>query len=187
MIRGARSSCLRLLGAAAAVVAIDACVLADPAPTLPLVAQGPIVILNSVTPPQGILTEWPTRFVVPLYVEDPSKSVQWLAFEDYTTDVTDPLFSPPVTVNPQDGGVQFISASSIPRPGGPGCHTLEVVIAYSFSVFAPTDPSTAAIAKWFYESPDSPGGCAAYDAGDLTDATFPDAALPDATLADGAP
>jgi hypothetical protein len=195
VIRGARSSCLRLLGAAAAVVAIEGCVLADPAPTLPLVSELPLSIdTTSAYPPvanPAVFATWPDHFMISVYETDPSQPLQWIAYEDYS-----PLsFVPsnqPVYRNPQlfpadlDGGLVRTVVFPLQQPTGPGCHNVEIVVANSFSPgYTPDGVGGGASVSWTFTNGGNLTDCATYDAGYLVDASFPDAATPDATIVDG--
>ena len=166
----------------------EACVLVDPAPSLPVVATEPPAILDGfVTPPEGpVLTAWPSEFVLPVQVLDPSKALVWEAFEDYES--LDPHLAPvAASMNGQlgDGGaVVTLVIPQIPQPIGPGCHSLKIVVAYEFLDNAPSLAGSD-VAAWTYAGNAGAGQCLGYDAGALNDASFATDAIqgvPDGTL-----
>jgi hypothetical protein len=169
----------------ALVVAMGAgsCIVADPAPTLPVVpTEPPNIELGSVVPVPGIITEWPdlsTGFEIPVYVTDSSQTLQWLAYLDY-----DPVFPsptvPPVQVPSADGNAVRVVHAVIGEPIGSGCHTVEVVIASAFEFATPASPG-GAVVTWTYVPSGDPGQCAPY----LYDAGPPDGGA-DAAKRDGA-
>lgn len=184
----------RLMGCvsvALVTIAVSACVLADPPATLPIVAEGPPSIEADVVPSTlNVLTQWPTSggFVIPVYLIDPTKTIQWLAYTDYSAV---PMASLPTaavkSVGPNDGAAVRVVHAVVTEPVGPGCHTVEVIIAYSFTGFTPDPPS--AIVSWFFAPSGDPDDCSPYEAGALADATFPGTASEagvDVTVQDGA-
>jgi hypothetical protein len=178
------------LGTGLVGVAIGACVLADPPATLPVVAESPPAILAGVTPPPGFLATWPDRFYIPVSVLDPAQPLKWLAYEDYNPFTSGgtalPLDKAPVTVSSEgDGGVRTIVIAVLGPPTGPGCHTIEVVVASAFDDFVATDPPGGVVVGWTYTRSGSPGDCMPFDAGAFADGTFPDAGRGDAGALDG--
>jgi len=159
--------------------ALGACVLIDPPNTLPIVNDpAPAILTSSVEPPEGVLVKWPEEFYIPVSVLDPAQSVQWEAFEDYTSLLTisgDLPVPGNGLVEPGDGGVQYVRITDLATPLGPGCHRVAVVIAYGFSgptQATPVSPGGAMV-QWLYVPSGNPGECAGYDAGWLVDASFP--------------
>jgi hypothetical protein len=172
-------------GVFALVSFLSACVLADPAPSLPIVQESAPTVLARVPPAQVIAGDWPDRFTIDVTVLDPAESLQWLAFVDFIPDVTIESSNPnnqPVNVPASlDGGPIQVVVAGIPRPLGPGCHTFNVVIAPGdmndpgFTGIVPVNAAYAASQSWVYTESGNPGACAAYDAGAFVDGTFPDA------------
>jgi hypothetical protein len=155
------------LGAVSALV--DACVLADPPPTLPIVAELPPAITDSVVPAEGLLLSWPEKFVIPVSLLDPTRMVNWIALEDGVEVKGGKIAG----ASASDGGVSTLLISSLPAPVGPGCHTVRIVVAYDFATNSTVPDSQGGdSAEWYY-NPN--GSCAGYDAGALNDASFPDA------------
>jgi len=197
VIRGGGSTGSRLLGTAAAVMALGGCVLADPAPTLPLVSELPLSIdTTSAYPPvanPAVFVTWPDHFMIPVYETDPSQPLQWIAYEDYSPLSLVPAHQP-VHVDPQpfpadlDGGLVRTVVFSLLQPLGPGCHNVEIVVANSFSPgYTPDGPGGGAAVSWTFTNGGNLTDCTTYDAGYLVDASFPDAAAPDATIVEGGP
>jgi hypothetical protein len=181
----------RVLVSAAIVAAcgttVAACVLADPPPTLPVVPEGrPAIITDSVTPPVGVITSWPTAFFVPVTVLDPTQSLQWYAFEDFTSQSQWGTPSGYGPTYPADGSTLFtVTARNVQVPVGPGCHRVAIVVAYAFGQgYVPEAPG-GDLAEWLYAPSGDRGDCAGYDAGKLADGAFPDGSLPDSTVLEG--
>ena len=162
---------------------MGSCILADPAPTLPVVATDPPNIeLLSVVPAPGIITEWPdlsTGFEIPVSVTDSTQNLYWLAYVDYDPDVPSPTV-PAVQVPAADGNAVRVVHATVPQPLGFGCHTVEVVIAYTFNGYTPTSAG-ASVATWTFVPSGDLGQCGSY----LYDAGLPDSG-PDAAKRDGA-
>ncbi len=167
-----------------AAFAHGGCVLADPPSTLPAVpptAPG----IESQEPGSLVLAAWPTRFAITVNVVDPTVILYWEAFEDYTEGATNPVLPSgrPAEWKPEGdaGQTRTLLISNLDSPVGPGCHTVTIVVANSFTDHVP-DPPGGVYADWIY----SPGGdCTSYDAGPLADGSFPDSAAGDAHGAAG--
>ena len=176
----------------AAVWMSGACVLADPPPTLPLVAEQPPQIQNALAvPPVPVIRgPWPSVFSIPVLFVDPTQTLYYEAFFDYT----------PLT--PSYQGASFLQGADA---GGPaagnlllvqvileqplnstvGCHVIEIVMAFG-KKFSPHD-TTATIGggstiSWAYNYNPS-GDCPLPDAGWFGDGSLPDAG--DASAAGG--
>jgi len=164
---------------AAAMTALPGCVLADPTSTLPVVAELPPHIIGpSVVPPRDqVLTTWPTQFIVPVTVIDPSKAIYWLAFEDYSPVNATPLELGPIgPARVADGGdvVNLVIRGELSKPMGPGCHTVRIVVAYAFSSGNSPDSQGGDDVSWLFSGSGDVAGCEGYDAGALRDGSFPD-------------
>jgi hypothetical protein len=148
---------------------LSACVLADPPPTLPLVAELPPTITDSVVPSEGLLLRWPAgdRFEIPVSLLDPSIKVHWIALVDGAFQRTGDNSQD----SPNDAGVSTLNVT-VSAPTGPGCHTVSIVVAYDFATGSTVPDSQGGdSAEWYY----NPNGtCSGYDAGALNDASFPD-------------
>ena len=161
----------------AGVTACSGCVLADPAPTLPLVPdEPPVILVDSAIPSSQSFSVWPKTFVVPVSLVDPSKPLLWNAYEDYSFVNTVPTSSGSILAG--DGAaVRTIYIPTLPEPLGPGCHTVEVIVAYGFGgpVGATPVAPGGAIVRWTFNRSAGLGDCTAIDAGYLEDGSFPDA------------
>ncbi len=172
----------------ALALALSACALiADPGPTAQPVPPQPVAILSSVTPKQGVLTTWPTRFVIPVFEIDPTQQLKWEAFEYFgaVSNGGTQIFASEALLSSssEDGGiVSLITITSLPEPPPTGCPTIEIIVYPAGS--SPTDPLAAAVVQWLY-APLGLAACGGYDAGSLADGSFPDAGEPDVSAADG--
>ena len=152
---------------------VVSCVTAGPAdvPQPPLI--GPIIIQNAVRPPAStFLTFLPAEFIVPVRVFDPSQPIECHVFIDFNPGVINNAGTfPPCVVQPGlDGGItqaQFtISPGALGDPNA--CHTIQCSVADSFYSVSAHTPNTllgADSVVWQY-TPNGPGGCDEFDAGD---------------------
>jgi hypothetical protein len=171
---------LWLFGAVAAafVAPVASCVLADPPPTLPPVPNEPPNLgLATASPQQGPISTWPDTvdgFLVPVYVGDPSQTVEWIAYIDpnpyLSLDI--PISPKPALVPAEDGGWVRLIRAVLPEPLEPGCHTIVVVVAYAFNqgTDTPVYPPGGSLISWTFNNSSDPLSCGSYDAGALTDA-----------------
>jgi len=169
------------VGVAAVLVPLLAgCVLADPAPTLPLVQPTAPIVVSRAPAAQVIVGPWPKQFIIYVTVSDPSEALEWLAFVDFIPGVTTASSNPegipgPVPASPDGGTIGIVVTGISPPLLGSGCHTFEVVIAPGFSGITPVNQSQAVSQTWVYTESGNPGACGGYDAGAAADGTFPDA------------
>jgi hypothetical protein len=180
-----RRALASLLALGASSGAVAGCVLLDPPDTLPMVSDQPPSIVNtSVNPPAGVLAIWPDTFYVPVNVYDPAQSLYWVAYIDNA--ITQHPGEQTPEVPAVDGGVlRKITVRSLSQPIGPGCHTVEIVVASGFGgSFLPAAPGGDSV-QWLYTGSGNPGDCTPYDAGWLVDGTFPDSGQKDVTVHDG--
>jgi hypothetical protein len=158
------------------------CVLADPPPTLPTIAEhAPYVDTSEVVPsPGAFLTSWPTYFWVPVELFDPTQSVFWQMSVDATpfanagtggVDLT-PLGGPLAP----DGGDMVTLPVTYPAPLlAPGCHVIKLVVMFQVNGLPDTNPSDQSVLYWYFD-PNGPSSlCGSYDAGSLNDGSLPDA------------
>ena len=169
-------------GAFAAAVAVASCITGPPADPPEAPALGPVIIQDSVQPPNNeYLTELPqlpSRFQVPVRVFNPNTSITCNVFVDYdpmSSNTSGPLTTCPVMLPALDGGVTTLSFSlsaAIFTANGldPSlCHTIQCFVGdFPFnqkSAHTPGDSLGADSVPWQY-APNGPGSCAQFDAGD---------------------
>jgi hypothetical protein len=165
---------------------IGACVIAEPPADLPAVPTGrPNILSSNVTPPNtGVLTRWPSTFFVPVELTDARQTFYLAAYVDYNPITGEGLqavpFDSPVAPG-HSGRQQRTVAVQIPAPIAEGCHTVEMIVAFSLQdvtgglndrrashTAARLDDGDSI--TWYYSTNGDPSGCALIDAGLLPDA-----------------
>jgi hypothetical protein len=146
-----------------------ACVIADPPAEIPVPPLAPPEILDDlVVPPPPLLQAWPLEFKIPIYVPDPSSSVEYHVFLDY-----DPIARPGFYANgsldpdpaDDDGGVRILTRS-FPEPADlNACHTLQVLVALTFIEDHTPDSVGGDSITWIYSPTNNLMDCPVYDAG----------------------
>jgi len=148
---------------------VASCVTSSPADVPQPPQLGPVIVQNSVMPAASVyLTAIPPDFIVPVRVFDPTLPIACHVFIDFNIGV---LPSVPCVVQPGlDGGItqaQFtISPGALGDPNA--CHTIQCSVADSFYSVSAHTPNTllgADSVVWQY-TPNGPGGCDEFDAGD---------------------
>jgi hypothetical protein len=156
------------------IVALDACILAQPSGELPHLPETRPTILHASTVPSetSVVTRWPQTFIVPVELTDPTVRVVYAAFLDFDALTGDGL----VDINNSD----FVQANTvgrtrtltvaIPEPDR-RCHKVEVVVALRLAgetdgknSHTPAEPG-GDISTWFYNPSGDLDGCPALDAG----------------------
>ena len=173
-----------------------ACISAPPADPPQVQLPGPTIVPEFAQPPtDGWLTELPPdgSFVVPVRVTDPLQTIYGGVTVNYDPGMTNnkagsqgsiSFFPSGLSWPPAlDGGVTLVSFQLTPAnfPDPSACAIIELSVSYGmFSESARTPGTAAAVSSidWHY-SPNGPGVCEEFDAGD---GAFP----PDAPL-DGLP
>lgn len=167
---------------AAVTAAVTSCIIAEPPtdpPRLPLAR--PTIVRGSVVPPaSSVLGRFPSTFIVPVELFDPTATFEYAAWIDF---------------NPATGeGLEFFSTSEFQQANTAGrvrtleiplrappddrCHVIEVVVALRLAgqsgtgAHAALDPG-GDIVTWFYNPSGDLAGCPMLDAG--IDAAVPDA------------
>ncbi|MEI7892665.1 MAG: hypothetical protein WCI05_06215 [Myxococcales bacterium] len=164
-------------GIGAALLLGLSCVIADPPAELPRPPRRrPTIFHGSVVPPLGqVLGQFPTQFVVPVDVGDPSTSFEWNVFLDY-----DPVSRPAPVLSGfeedpagMDAGVRVV-AFSIDVPDPTACHVIEFMVALTFNRASAHTPDSygADSTIWLYNPSGLATECPRYDAGGL-DGAFP--------------
>ncbi len=159
------------------VAAQDACILAQPSGTLQRIPETRPTILHASTVPSetSVVTRWPSTFIVPVELADPTVRIVYAAFVDFDSLNNDGLavgathsdFEQANTV----GRTRTLTVA-IPEPLDPGrCHKVEVVVALRLASeldaknsHTPDEPG-GDISTWFYNPNGDLGGCPALDAG----------------------
>jgi hypothetical protein len=150
---------------------VVACIIADPPaepPTPPV--EGPVIVQTGLVPSNYLfLPAWPSEFIVPVTVSEPT-TLAWAIFVDFDTFG----FSSPN----QQSGAQNVGAAgmtsievSIQAPPSPGCHAVSFFVAgvpgatgYQAAYLPISD-----VALWTYAG----SGCLGTDGGAFADGAFP--------------
>jgi hypothetical protein len=163
----------------------DACILAQPSGELPRIPESrPTIVRASVVPSTtAVLTTFPSTFIVPVELADPSVEFVYATFIDYN-----PLTGDGLVEEPRHSVFEASNNSSntvgrtrtltvlFPKPPEPDrCHTIEVVVALHLASDADLtgDPKLrhtplapgGDIATWFYNPNGDLAGCPSLDAG----------------------
>jgi hypothetical protein len=163
----------------AVVVMQDACILAQPSGEIPRIPETrPTIVHSSLVPStSSVLTRFPSTFIVPVELADPTVQVLYAAFVDYSplgsggTGLVDSVVTSDFEPSNTAGRIRTLNVL-IPEPTDTDrCHKIEVVVALhlvsaldSRSAHTPVDPG-GDIATWFYNPNGDLGGCPALDAG----------------------
>lgn len=175
----------------ALVVGQDGCVLAASSGDLPRLPESrPTILHASLVPTTSlVLTRWPTVFIVPVELADPTAPIVYAEFVDFNPATGAGLVEPPrrsVFEAANTTGRTRTLTVPIPEPTDlDRCHVIEIIVALRLK--AETEPKNAHtpeepggdVATWFYNPNGDLGGCPALDAG--IDAPF------DADAGDGGP
>ena len=157
------------------LAAQDACVLAAPSGELPRLPDSrPTIVHASLVPStSSVISRFPSAFIVPVELADPTVAFVYAAFVDYNPFTGDGLVDAPRHVAPtnEPGRTRNVSVS-IPAPTDTNrCHVIEVVVALRLksetdgkTAHTPDDPG-GDVATWFYNPSGDVGGCPALDAG----------------------
>jgi len=160
---------------AVVVAAQDACVIAEPSGELPRLPESrPTILHSSVVPREGaVLTRFPSVFILPVELTDPTVDFSYAAFIDYNSSTgaglvlgpTDSVFE---AANAGGGRTRILTVP-IPDPLDDRCHVIEVVVALRLIndprfAHAPAPPG-GDIATWYYNPNGDVGGCPSLDAG----------------------
>jgi hypothetical protein len=164
-----------LLAAPAVVIAgiVIACI-PEPPPDLPdLPRARPTILRASVVPPaSAVLGSFPSKFIVPVELADPTESFLSVAYIHYN----------PLTGSGRQGRAEesrFERSNTVGRvrtidvvlspPAPDRCHVIDVIVARRFEDEArprrPVDPPGGDIVTWFYSPSGTLAGCPSLDAG----------------------
>jgi hypothetical protein len=175
-----------------AAVAVASCITGPPPDPPQPPAIGPTIIQDAVQPPNNeYLTELPATFEVPVRVTDPNRPIACNVFIDFypgTNNTAGTTIGCPPTLPALDGGPTILSfslsAAALTANGlDPSlCHAIQCFVGDSpfarMSAHTPGDSLGADSVTWQY-TPNGPGSCAEFDAGD---GAFPPDGLSDGGL-----
>lgn len=159
------------------VAAQDACVIAEPSVELPRLPESrPTILHASVVPTQSaVLATFPSRFIVPVELADPTLTFSYAAFIDYNTHTGEGLVLPAqqsrFEASNAGGGRVRILTIPIPEPLElDRCLKIEVIVALRLNETDPKNthtplPPGGDIATWYYNPNGDLGGCPSLDAG----------------------
>jgi hypothetical protein len=159
------------------VAAQHACVIAQPSGDVPRLPEGrPTILHASVVPSTtAVLTHWPSVFIVPVELVDPTLPFYYAAFVDYNPltgvglvgQVNNSVFDPSNTT----GRVRTKDIAIAPPLDLDRCHVIEVIVALrlksttdSKNAHTPDEPG-GDLVTWFYNPNGDVGGCPSLDAG----------------------
>ncbi len=150
-------------------IAIGACVLAEPVGDLPRAAvTRPTIVRASTVPPAGtILSSFPSVFIVPIELDDPTVDLQYAAFIDFSpTNEQSVLLLETSTFEAANlKGKTRILEIPVPPPAQLGeCHPIEIVIGLELSgtsaVLAHTPRNGQGDSvQWYYNPSGDLAGC----------------------------
>lgn len=159
-----------------AINAQQACVLAQPSGEVPrLPASRPTIKHPSVVPStSAVLTRFPSVFIVPVELVDPTAPFVYATFVDYNPNTGEGRVDGPTTSAFQASNATDrtrVLEIRIPEPTElDRCHVIEVVVALSLNTrdgknaHTPDEPG-GDLVTWFYNPNGDLGGCPTLDAG----------------------
>lgn len=176
MRRGRHRRIVATLGLLAPSALLAACILGEPTADAPRLPQTrPTIVRGSVVPsPQAVLGSWPTSFVVPVELTDPTVSFEWAAFVDFNARSNEGLLLAGTSAFEAANQTSRQRVLEIPIPAPPDtdrCHVVEVVVALALETL--DNPTTAHTPRppggdsvtWFYSPNGDLAGCPVLDAG----------------------
>jgi hypothetical protein len=154
-----------------------ACVLADPPPELPTVPQSPPRIESTavVPPTNTVISVWPTTFIVPVDLDNPTVDFEWRAFVDFNPNTGTFQASGTSRANGGDAGTRIVDTPIPPPRDLTSCHVVEFLVAIHFVGNAQHEFDSVGGdgVAWMYNPSGDPAGCPTFDAGSLVDGSFP--------------
>jgi hypothetical protein len=166
-----------LIACTIVVVAEDACVIAEPSGEVLRLPESRPTILHSLVVPttSAVLTRFPSVFLVPVELSDPTVDFYYAAFIDYNTLTGEGLVGQSTVsrfeASNSGGGRTRLLTVAIPEPLElDRCHIIEVIVALRLGERDPKNIHTPLapggdIATWFYNPNGGLGGCPSLDAG----------------------
>lgn len=165
-----------LVLAACALAVQDACIIAEPSGELPRIpASRPTILHASVVPStSAVLTYFPSVFIVPVELADPTVTFSYAAFIDYNPNTGEGLVVTPTAspYEPDNTRIRTRMLSvGIPAPLDlDRCHVIEIIVALTLdprtnkTAHTPAEPGGDEV-RWFYNPNGGLAGCPALDAG----------------------
>lgn len=165
-----------VLPIAVAALVVVGCVIAEPPAEIPKLPEyRPSIVKGDVVPPAGkVLTEFPSKFVVPVELVDPTVRFAWRAYIDYDfaerQDETLGLVASG-TSNPDAARsrIRFLEIAIAPPSDLKRCHVVQVIVANRFRgaiegrpAHTPEAPGGDTI-EWFYNPSGDLAGCPTQD------------------------
>lgn len=155
---------------------LGACILGEPTADLPRLPQTrPTIVRGSVVPtPNAVLGSWPSTFIVPVELVDPTVTFEWAAFVDFNARSNEGLLLADQSTFEAANQTSRQRTLEIPIPAPPDtdrCHVVEVVVALQLETLdnpttahTPLPPGGDSI-TWFYSPNGDLAGCPTLDAG----------------------
>jgi hypothetical protein len=162
-----------LVVACGASLFIDGCIIADPPSDLPrLPERRPTIVRSSVVPSaSAIVGTWPTKFIVPVEMSDPTLDIAWASFVDYNPFTGEGFDNTDVSPggSSAQGNVRVLEIP-IGQPSLDRCHTVEIVVALRLNTSSPQtthtpEPPGGDIVSWIFSPGGDVAGCPTLDAG----------------------
>jgi hypothetical protein len=162
--------------AALAIVAQDACILAQPSGDLPRLPESrPNIVHSSLVPAtSAVLTRFPSTLIVPVELNDPTVGLVYAAFVDYNPLTGNGLVGEIGHSQPEPNTVGRTRTLTINLPmtlEPDRCHVIEVVVALRLAseldfklAHTPAEPG-GDFASWLYNPNGDLLGCPSLDAG----------------------
>jgi hypothetical protein len=162
----------------AMLLAVTSCIIAEPGtdpPRSPVTR--PHIVRTSVVPPAGeVLGQWPSKFVVPVELSDPTVPFGYVMFIDYDSSTDSGLTAACGTntfeaATLANGGLRIQEIALPAPPDLDRCHVVEVLVALqincdqdSNAAHAPPEPGGDSV-TWIYNPTGDVNGCPTLDAG----------------------
>lgn len=151
-----------------------ACVVADPASDLVAARVfRPTIVRGSVVPPvSGVLTRFPSEFVVPVEVLSPGDDFEWKVFVDFDSvhSAAFPVLGETSAGDPSDPNMTVRAIAftlAAPQSGDPAllhCHVVEFIVARRFQPDSPHTPDGIGgdSVSWLYDPTGTLADCPVY-------------------------
>jgi len=160
------------------LLAVTSCIIAEPGTDPPRATiTRPHIVSTSLVPPLGaVLGQWPSKFVVPVELSDPTLPFGYVLFIDYDPS-TGFANIPACNVNTfeaatlSNGSLRVQEISAGPPPDPDRCHVIEVLVALSIecnqdanAAHSPPEPGGDSV-TWIYSPTGTVAGCPTLDTG----------------------
>jgi len=161
-----------------AVIALSACIIAEPVSEIQALPQfRPVIVRSSVVPsPSAVLASFPTKLVIPVELVDPRLKFEWRFYVDYNPQTgTGPVSFGESTAVGADQRLRLLEVQTGSAAIDPTrCHVLEFVVAQQFegkgdlggrNAHTPIDPPGGDSVTWLLSPDGDLRGCPVPDAG----------------------